>query len=167
MDTLITAISQRPDVGKLQVPAALGVSRQGTFQVDPLTLQSAIPWIFAGGDAVLGPQTVIEAIAQGKEAALSINRFLQGQDLSVDREKSFEIAEPEMTGILQEPRCRPRLRDPQVRRRDFEEVVQVLTAEEAQREAGRCLACGICSECYQCLEVCQAGAIDHALAGNG
>jgi NADPH-dependent glutamate synthase beta subunit-like oxidoreductase/NAD-dependent dihydropyrimidine dehydrogenase PreA subunit len=65
VDTLITAISQQPDVGKLQVPAALGVSRRGTLQVNPLTLQSDIPWIFAGGDAVLGPQTVIEAIAQG------------------------------------------------------------------------------------------------------
>ena len=165
VDTLITAISQQPDVEKLQVPGALQVSRKGTLQVNPLTLQSDIPWIFAGGDAVLGPQTVIEAIAQGKEAAVSIDRFLQGQDLSANREKTFEIAEPEMTGILREPRFRPRLRDPRERRRDFEEVVEVMTPEEARTEASRCLACGICSECYQCLEVCQAGAIDHEMAG--
>ncbi|MBI5585294.1 MAG: FAD-dependent oxidoreductase [Deltaproteobacteria bacterium] len=165
VDTVVTAISQQPEAGKLQAPEAVRISRQGTLQVDPVTLQTDVPWIFAGGDAVLGPRTVIEAIAQGKEAAVSIDRFLQGQDLAAGREKTFEIAEPEMTGLLREPRCRPRLRDPRVRRQDFEEVVEVLTPEEAQTEAARCLACGICSECYQCLEVCQAGAIDHALTG--
>jgi heterodisulfide reductase subunit A-like polyferredoxin len=165
VDTVITAISQQPELSKIKVPGGVSVSKKGTFQVDPVSLQSELPWLFAGGDAVLGPRTVIEAIAQGKEAAFSIDRYLQGEDLFAGREKAFEIAEPEITGVLKEPRFRPRLRDPGERRRDFEEVVEVMTPEEARAEASRCLACGICSECYQCLEACQAGAIDHALAG--
>ncbi len=165
VDTVITAISQQPDLAKIKVPQGVAVSKNGTFEVDPITLQSALPWLFAGGDAVLGPRTVIEAIAQGKEAALSIDRYLQGGDLFAGREKAFEIAEPEITGVLKEPRFRPRLRAPGERRRDFREVVEVMTPEEARAEASRCLACGICSECYQCLEACQAGAIDHAMVG--
>ena len=165
VDTVITAISQQPELGPIKIPEGLLVSKKGTLQVDPVSLQSDLPWLFAGGDAVLGPRTVIEAIAQGKEAALSIDRYLRGEDPAKDRGKAFEIAEPEITGVLREPRFRPRLRDPQERRRDFEEVVEVMTPEEARAEASRCLACGICSECYQCLEACQAGAIDHTMTG--
>ena len=87
VDMVITAISQQPELGQIKVPEGLLVSKKGTFQVDPVSLQSDLPWLFAGGDAVLGPRTVIEAIAQGKEAAVSIDRYLQGQDLSIDREK--------------------------------------------------------------------------------
>ena len=88
---------------------------------------------------------------RARRRLVPIDRYLQGQDLLIDREKVYEIAKPEVTGILRETRFRPRLRDPRERRRDFEEVVEVMTPGEARQEAGRCLACGICSECYQCL----------------
>ncbi|MFH0787553.1 MAG: NAD(P)-binding protein [Pseudomonadota bacterium] len=163
LDGVITAISQQPEVEKLQPVSGLNFTPWGTLQADPLTLQTDIPWIFAGGDVVLGPKTVIEAIAMGKEAALSIDRYIQGQDLREGREKHFEIALPETQGIVSAPRFHPRRTDPVSRRSDFEEVVAVMTAEEAIAEASRCLACGICSECYQCLEACKAGAIDHTM----
>jgi glutamate synthase (NADPH) small chain len=86
-EAIIPAISQDTEhtaANGLQ----LAFSRWGTFQVDPLTLQTSEPWIFAGGDAVLGPQTAAKAIYQGKEAAESIRRYLEGEDLRVGREQS-------------------------------------------------------------------------------
>jgi heterodisulfide reductase subunit A-like polyferredoxin len=165
VDGVVTAISQQPDLTGFQVPEGTRVSRYGTFTVDPLTLATDAPGIFAGGDAVLGPKTVIEAIATGKEAALSIDRFLKGEDLAAGREKRFEIAEVETENIKPAPRFRPVRSDPQIRRSHFEEVVRVMSEKEARDEAGRCLACGICSECYQCLTACKAGAIDHTMTG--
>lgn len=162
LDGVITAISQQPALENLKTPD-LRFSRQGTLLADPLTLQTDIPWIFAGGDVVIGPKTVIEAVAMGKEAAFSIDRFIQGQDLREGREKVFALARPETRGILPSPRFQPRRRDPVTRRTDFEEVVAVMTEAEARTEASRCLACGICSECAQCVSACKAGAIDHTM----
>jgi heterodisulfide reductase subunit A-like polyferredoxin len=165
VDGVITAISQQPDLGLMKLPATISISRYGTFTVDPLTMQTNLPWVFAGGDAVSGPKTVIEAIAAGKEAAVSIDRFLSGKDLAADREKAFEIAKPDTQDITKAPRFKPRRTDPEKRRSDFEEVVMVMTEDQARNEATRCLACGICSECYQCLEACKPGAIDHDMTG--
>ena len=89
VDGVITAISQQPDLNNFSLPDGVAISRYGTFTVDPLSLQTDVPWIFAGGDAVLGPKTVIEAIAQGKEAALSIDRYVKGVDLREGREKGL------------------------------------------------------------------------------
>ncbi|VAW38300.1 hypothetical protein MNBD_DELTA03-1082, partial [hydrothermal vent metagenome] len=62
----------------------------GTFDVDPDTLQTNIDWLFAGGDAVLGPQTAAKAVHQGRMAAESIKRFIEGRDL---REGRFDSEE--------------------------------------------------------------------------
>lgn len=84
-DAIIAAISQDVD---LSVTDSLDIatSRWGTYEVDPVTLQTSIPWMFAGGDAVLGPQTAAKAVYQGKIAAESIKRFLEGRDLKEGRE---------------------------------------------------------------------------------
>jgi len=83
-DAIVAAISQ--DVEKLVDEAVdLTLTRWGTFVVDPDTLQTSEPWIFAGGDAVLGPQTAAKAVYQGKVAAESIRRFLEGEDLKAGR----------------------------------------------------------------------------------
>jgi heterodisulfide reductase subunit A len=62
------------------------------MKVDPVTLQTSDPDIFAGGDAVTGPATVVEAIAAGKEAAISMDRFIRGEDLP-GREKQWQGVE--------------------------------------------------------------------------
>jgi len=83
-DAVIPAISQRvrhtADKG-----VNIDVSGWGTYKVDPQTLQTSVDWIFAGGDNVLGPQTAAKAVYQGKVAAESIQRFLEGRDLKKDR----------------------------------------------------------------------------------
>ena len=82
---IIPAISQKVD-HKVAEGVDLAWTKWGTFEVDPVTLQTSEPWIFAGGDAVLGPQTVAKAVFQGKIAAESIKRFLEGRDLKKGRE---------------------------------------------------------------------------------
>ncbi len=165
VDGVITAIGQQPQLKSFPIPSNIRIRPSGTVAVDPLSFQTDLPWVFAGGDAVSGPKTIIEAIAAGKEAALSIDRYLSGEDPAAGRAKVFDVARPEVAGVNKTRRFIPERTDPAVRRTHFGEVVRVMTKEEARTEAARCLACGICSECYQCLEVCKPGAIDHTQKG--
>lgn len=83
-DAIIPAISQDVDVAAFK-GQDLTMTRWGTLVTDQLTMQTSIPWLFAGGDAVLGPQTVAKAAYQAKEAAISITRYLEGRDLKEGR----------------------------------------------------------------------------------
>ncbi len=105
---------------------------------------------------------MIEAIAAGKQAAISIDRFLQGGDLREGREKEWKtIREIRTEGHDRAPRERmPRLA-PEMRRSTFDEVQLGFGEEQVHKEARRCLSCGACSECYQCVDACLAGAIEH------
>lgn len=87
-DTVIPAISQDVD-STASNGVDLEMSQWSTYEVDPITMQTSIPWIYSGGDAVLGPQTVAKAIYQGKEAAESIIRFIEGKDLKARQTNSF------------------------------------------------------------------------------
>ena len=78
LDTVILAIGESPDLSFL--PEEIEVSEQNTILVDPVTMETNLRGVFAGGDVVSGPATVIEAIAAGKRAALSIDRYLKGED---------------------------------------------------------------------------------------
>lgn len=90
-DSIIPAISQ--DVDQLDDGGAkLALTRWGTFEVDDVTMQTNVDWIFAAGDAVLGPQTVAKAVFQAKEAAESIKRYIEGTDLKAGREPVEENA---------------------------------------------------------------------------
>ncbi|MBU4277626.1 MAG: FAD-dependent oxidoreductase [Proteobacteria bacterium] len=161
IDGAMSAIGQAPDLDFLEPKSDIDVDPRARVLVDEISLQSSVPWIFCGGDSVTGPATAIEAIAQGKRAAESIRRYIDGEDLRAERETDRTLAKGDTQGIISLPRRRAAQRDPEQRKHDFSEVVQAFTEEQAQSEAARCLACGICSECYQCLEVCQAGAIKH------
>ena len=83
-DAIIPAISQDVDATASK-GIELAMSRWGTYEVDETTMQTSVPWVFAGGDAVLGPQTVAKAVFQAKEAAESIIRFIEGKDLKTGR----------------------------------------------------------------------------------
>ncbi|MFH1033471.1 MAG: NAD(P)-binding protein [Pseudomonadota bacterium] len=161
IDGALSAIGQEPDLECLDDTCRLDVSGKNCLSVDPLTLQSNLPHVFAGGDAVLGPATVIQAVAHGKEAALSITRLLEGRDLHEGRGRGFTLAQPQSLETPTLPRRRPAHADPVKRAEGFGEVVAALSEEAARAEAARCLSCGICSECYQCETACQAGAIQH------
>ncbi len=144
----------------------LGLNGDGTIQADPETLSTSLPNVFAGGDDVTGPSMIIEAIAQGKRAAFYIDRYLQGLPLSGI---SYDARLSAVTGqeVLDRADVPPSARVPVVplelsaagRSRSMEEVEKTMTEEEARYSAGRCLDCGVCSECHQCVTACLAGAI--------
>jgi heterodisulfide reductase subunit A-like polyferredoxin len=162
VDAVIPAIGQESDWACLTPECACKLSDWGTIQVDPQTLQSDDKDIFAGGDAVLGPKTVIEAIAHGKQAAISMDRFLRGVDLKEGRDKEWQAVEEVRTeGYDRIPRNHmPRLL-PGDRQSNFNEVQLGFNEAQARQEAERCLNCGICSECYQCVDACLANAVVH------
>lgn len=79
LDAVILAIGETPDLSFL--PKGIEVTENDTIAVDPFTLETSLPGIFAGGDVVSGPATVIEAIVAGKRVAVSIDRYLRGKDV--------------------------------------------------------------------------------------
>ncbi len=162
VDAVIPAIGQESDWACLTPECTCTLSDWGTVRVDPLTLQTDDADIFAGGDAVTGPRTVIEAIAAGKQAAISIDRLIQGRDLKEGREKEWLAVQDVATeGYDLIPREHmPRL-DPQERLRDFSEVQLGFTEAQVLAEAARCMDCAVCSECYQCVTACPANAVVH------
>ena len=79
LDAIILAIGETPDLSFL--PEEIGITERNTIAVDPFTLETTLPGVFAGGDVVLGPATVVEAIVAGKRAAVSIDRYLRGRSI--------------------------------------------------------------------------------------
>ncbi|MEW6031713.1 MAG: FAD-dependent oxidoreductase [Bacillota bacterium] len=172
-DSVIVAISQAPDLLFLADSGLARRESQSTLVVDPYTLETNRPGVFAGGDAVTGPDTVIGAVAAGKEAADSIHRYLRGLDLREGRR--FRVAFGE-TGPIRKldvdtrkvapaPRVRLRKLSAASRRRSFDEVCLGLSEAEAMAEARRCLACGVCAECLLCEKACEKRAIRHGDQG--
>jgi len=161
VDGVIPAIGQESDWSCLGPECACTLSGWGTMNVDPLTLQTDDPDIFAGGDAVTGPKTVIEAIEAGKQAAVSIDRFIRGVDLREGRAKTWEPVKniPTAGHVPVSRTPMPRLA-PEIRVNSFREVQLGFSEEQAVAEAGRCISCGICSECYTCAQACKAQAVD-------
>lgn len=158
-DNVVVAIGQNPDPSC--VPSGqVKVSRRGTFVTDPDTLATDVPGIFAAGDAVNLPGTVTEAIAMGHEAATSIHRYLQGQDLKKNRtEASKEVLQidPEMTSpwLTRKARWRMPSLPASDAVRTFSEADLGYTEAEAIEEAKRCLNCRMCVNCiYGRSQVC-------------
>jgi heterodisulfide reductase subunit A-like polyferredoxin len=172
-DALIAAVAQAPEISLLAPDHGLQVAREGWFQVDSVTLATNVPSIFAGGDAAQGPGMLIDAIAAGRRGALSIHRHLRGlpmisareeQPLPVGKWTDAEIEAKLARGEIKRG-ARPRIAMEPVEARiaDFREVELALTEEQAVAEAERCLACGLCAECYQCVKACGVNAIVHEM----
>ncbi len=164
-DMVVPAISQRPELDFAGPGSRLEISRWGTIVADPDTGATTLKGVFAGGDAVTGPATAIEAVAAANRAAEAIHRFLEG--LPADPSGSREpIARPSAEDIAALERVE-RTAIPELpvenRRRSFEEVDRGFDKEAAIREAQRCLNCAPCCECRECEHTCQAGAIDHEM----
>ncbi len=161
-DTVVIAIGQATDLSVLPEKTGIKTTRGGWLIADPLTLATDEEGIFAGGDGVTGPKSAVEAIKHGHEAAISIDRYLNKLDLKEGREEKKEEPAPLPEGKHEKkPRLGTKYIELERRLSSFDEIVTTLTEEEAVKEAERCLDCGLCSECLQCVAVCQAKAIDH------
>jgi heterodisulfide reductase subunit A-like polyferredoxin len=165
-DTVIVTIGQTPDVATLGERLGIETTKGGTLWADPVTLETTVPGVFVGGDCVTGPDVVVTAMLAGKKAAISIDRWLNGQDLRAGREIEGPYATQykiDTAGAPIERQVPVPALEPAGRARSFDEVHIGYTEEQAVAEARRCLSCGICSDCHMCADACQAGAIDFGL----
>jgi NADH-quinone oxidoreductase subunit F len=147
VDTLILAISQEPDISVLD-GNGLKVSKWSTIEVDPENLHTSMEGVFAGGDAVTGPNTVTEAMAHGKLAAQMIDKYIRGEKLErkykVTRPaiyvEALELSEEEIKS-LKKPEMASTAVDQRIK--DFKEVELGFTEAQAISEAKRCLRCDL------------------------
>jgi len=133
-------------------------TRKGSIQVNPISLESNLKGIFAGGDAVTGPGTIIDSMAHGRKAAISIDRYLRGEDLTEGRELEGKQTSP-FQSTLSDSKRKERETLPDM----VKPLGTGLTAEEAIKEAKDCLNCGGCSDCGECAKYCQPKAVVYGM----
>ncbi len=164
IDQLIPAIGQRPDLSSIEKLAGVEISRWKTIEADAVSYATGREGVFAGGDVYTGPSVAIGAIAAGREAAESIYRYILGEDMAEGREVIAK-ENPEYCPIPENIPKAPRAKMPELptaeRQGNFKEVELGYSEEAGKPEAHRCLNCGYCCECLQCVDACLAEAIDH------
>ena len=150
-DMIISAIGQFPDLSCI-AGSDLKLRNGAFLQANPLTLETNIKGVFAGGDAVTGPSTVIDALAAGRKAAISIDRYLRRKDMILDRDEGSRESKlvVDINGIPPKQRI-PMLVLPPIRRNNFQEVELGFSRKAAIQEAERCLQC----ECKLCIKNCE------------
>ena len=157
VNTVIPALGQVAEASCIPTELLDKEARTPRIKVDPVTMETGIPGVFAGGDIATGPASIIEAVGAGKRAAVSIHLYLTGQDLRKGREDIEETTWVKNWGYLKkkERRYEPPLEKPRL---SLEEVREYLekTKKKAMFEAFRCLACGPCAECLANLDLCEA-----------
>lgn len=162
VDTVIVAVGQVVESDGL---GEVEIGRGGRLAVNPATLETTLEGVFAGGDGVTGPASVVEAVGAGIQAAESIHRHLRKLDLREGRKLTWP--KPEEIVVEPEFEVRPASRQHMSelalaeRLGGFEEVERGFTEEQAVAEAQRCLNCAVCSECMQCVAACKPKAIHH------
>ncbi len=168
-DTVILAIGQASDLSFLNPEDGIEATRQGTVKIDPATLMTTAPGIFAAGDIAFGPRLIISAVADGKKAAEQIDRHLRGSAWA-PKPKYVQITVLDHHQMADQFDEYSRLAVPILpidRRTGIAEVEIGFTEEQARREASRCLQCWIntifegdedhgteCILCGGCVDVC-------------
>ena len=162
-DVVVLAVGLAPSTDPFADELALLPNQ--IIEVDAKTLRTSDPMVFAGGDAVLGPSIIVEAMGQGRRAAFYMDRMLRGKSLDVpfgdqlgviDKNSVLDRTESWKTiGPVDLP-----IRPPRERIQSFETYEGVLSEEDARWEASRCLDCAECSQCQECVNVCPADCID-------
>lgn len=166
-DMVILAIGQTSDLSF--VPDGINVTDSGTIHVDPITLETSLPGVFAGGDVTSAAGSVVDAIGAGKRAAISIDRYLKGEDFRVGRDKrQRRVSYPPKEGIEEQPRQEAALLPVDQRHGNFKKVDTGFSEDEMMLEARRCMFCGSravikyqvdCSACDGCELDCPQDAI--------
>ncbi len=171
-DCVLLSIGQSIQWGGLLEGTKAVTRLNGTIEADGFTYQTAEPDIFAGGDAYSGPRFAIDAIAAGKQAAISIHRFVQpGQSLVYGRDrrqyKELDKEAAVLEGFDNTPRQRPeQVKSNQKAAESFRDLRGTFTEEQMKKETERCLGCGatvvddyMCVGCGQCTTKCKFDAI--------
>ena len=165
VDIAIPAIGLLPST--TEFPSGIKDDR-GLIIADPQTMQTSDPDIFTAGDCVTAPSMIINAIAQGRRAAFYMDRRLKGESLDVPFDNIMEMTDKNL--VLEETKdFKERLPVNQAmipleeRWKTFECYEQVMTEEEARKEATRCMNCSECSQCLECVDICPADCIDFSM----
>jgi NADPH-dependent glutamate synthase beta subunit-like oxidoreductase len=170
-DYVLISVGQAINWGRILTGSKVELNPNKTVKADSFTLQTAEPDIFAGGDVFTGPKFAIDAIAQGKEAAISIHRFVQpGQSLVIGRDRrefrSLDKQNAVIEGFDNTPRQSAAHTTSAAQKKSFKDVRGTFTEEQLKRETERCLGCGatiideyICVGCGQCTTKCKFDAI--------
>ncbi|MFH1615062.1 MAG: FAD-dependent oxidoreductase [Planctomycetota bacterium] len=164
-DMIISAIGQKVRLVRDETLNELKTTRWGTIDADEKSTFTNIEGVFAVGDAVTGPASVIKAIAGGRRAAQAVDCYLRGvkfEPLPEIQEADITNEPPmhsDTTNVPGRSEC-PQL-PPAQRAKSFDEVEATFSEEQAIAEAKRCLNCAICSECMECVQACKAKAICH------
>ncbi|MDI6855669.1 MAG: FAD-dependent oxidoreductase, partial [Candidatus Thermoplasmatota archaeon] len=159
-DMIIPAIGQETEINFLKANN-FELTKKGTLSVDSNTLATNLKGIFAGGDLVRGPSTVVEAIADGYQAAVSIDKYLKGESLELKREEKHVVGieEVDIKAVPKKARVKQLQLPAQERIKNFAEVNLGFTEQQAIEESKRCLNCAGCSECKECEKACEPKAI--------
>jgi thioredoxin reductase/ferredoxin len=165
-DMAIVAIGNSPTTSIFK--DELELRPDGTVKVDPETLQTTLPYVFAGGDVVLGPSSIVQSMGQGRRAAFHIDRMLRGEALDVPFGNPLEVIDKK--DVLDKTKNWETIapvtvpeRPPHERIQSFEAYELALSEEDARREANRCLNCAECSQCQECVNICPANCIDFSM----
>ena len=172
-DSIIMAIGQAPRLDFLKPEDKVEISPRGLIAVNPQTLMSSAPGIFAGGDCVFGPRLIIDSVADGKRAAIGIDEYLRGErhpepivEVEILRRHAMPL---DFLDINRQPV--PML--PLERRTGVTEVEVGYDAKSAREEAQRCLHCWVntvfegyeedgtlCILCGGCIDVCPENCLE-------
>lgn len=168
-DFVLLSVGQSIDWGGLLKDSAVVLNRNNTAQADSFTYQTAQSDVFVGGDAYTGPKFAIDAIAAGKQAAISIHRFVQpGQSLTYGRDRREYVALDKQNIVVESyDTTRRQLAGHNAKnRKTFKDTRETFTEEQIKKETERCLGCGavqvdqyMCVGCGQCTTKCRFDAI--------
>jgi len=169
--TILFSIGQKPDYGKLFEGTKVELTQRGMIVADPVTLQTAEPDIFAGGDSVSGQKFVVDALAMGREGAVSLHRFVnEGQHLMIHRNtRNFEMLDKEEIVLPASEYKKPARQIREIdesKKLTMDYEIKQFSEEQIKKEAERCLKCGRsvvdqnkCIGCGMCTVQCKFDAI--------
>jgi formate dehydrogenase beta subunit len=181
-DEVLVAVGQENAFPWIERTAGIAFNDHGMPVLDPATLQSSLPHVFFGGDAALGPKNIIWAVAQGHEAAISIDRFLQGEDVNERPPPTLNLVSQKMgihewsydNQVTPDARHKVPWTDVNKSLRSIKVEVELgFDAATAWKEAQRCLNCDVqtvfsasqCIECDACVDICPTDCITFTANG--
>ncbi|HWT76557.1 MAG TPA: FAD-dependent oxidoreductase [Mobilitalea sp.] len=154
-DHVLISVGQGMDWSGLLQDSKLELNPNKTLKVNPLSYQTGDADVFAGGDAVTGPKFAIDAIALGKQGAISIHRYVHGDNLTISREREYHALDKEnlnLVGYDRLPREKTLHVDGSKSKETFTDLRQTFTEEQLKKETQRCLGCGaVVVDDYQCV----------------